>query len=789
MTNPSPRRRPLPLILLLLASTAMTCPLVLDFFRDYSGYTTTVTLAPGADLPFRLRSTLLTVKPGTIVELPAGRWTFRDELVLDVPHVAIRGQGMTSTILDFATQEFGANALLVTSDEVSVQDLSILDPIGDGIRFDATDGVVIERVRVEWTSGADPNNGAYGFYPVGCSNVLVQGSVVIGASDAGIYVGQSSNIVVRRNQVRLNVAGIEIENSTDADVYENLATENTGAILVFDLPGLPVQGGQQVRVFDNFVIGNNTPNFGRPGTTLALVPGGTGILVMANDDIEIYDNEIIDHDTFAIAIADWQITNIGSPVAIPAGYDPYAERINIHDNNIVNSGAAPQGAFGLLTQSIFAQANEPMPSIVLTGWLDPTKVDPQTGQLPDNLKVCIRDNPGTVFGSLNGLNVPLPLVDVTAHDCTHAPVAATALVAPAAIPVVVDPYTPAEIDALCNAPGVGVNVAALVVDCAELSDYRLFADPAETRMSPTAPGVLYDLSTLLHSDYAQKYRFVYLPPGQAATYDDTAPFDFPVGTVIAKTFTFAHDLRDVSLGEDWVETRLLIHRTEGWVGLPYIPLADGSDAALSIGGGEVAVNWTHFDGSQRGTNYQIPHIGQCGRCHASALGDSPPIGPKVGLLNFDRALPAGGSINQIAEWEAAGILAGVPIAGPAPGWPAWDDDTDPDLDGRARAYLDINCAHCHSQGGRASFTNFWLEFDRPLGQNTGVCKSPVAAGPGAGNLLYDIVPGAPDESLVVFRMDSAAPAIRMPELSKTVVHDEGVALVSAWITTLQGSCP
>ncbi len=225
-------------------------------------------------------------------------------------------------------------------------------------------------------------------------------------------------------------------------------------------------------------------------------------------------------------------------------------------------------------------------------------------------------------------------------------------------------------------------------------------------------------------------------------------FSFPVGTVIAKTFTFANDLRNLALGERWIETRLLIHRTEGWVGLPYVWADDRSEAVLSLGGTAVDVSWIHTDGSLRAINYRVPNVVQCGGCHLGALG-ADPIGPKARLLNQDH---------------------------------------DGTLEERARAYLESNCAHCHNPAGRAKFSGLWLEHDRPMGANTGICKAPVATGAASGGFLYAIKPGHPEESIIVYRMDSVLPSIKMPQLSKSIVHDEGVDLVTAWIQTLPGTC-
>jgi parallel beta-helix repeat protein len=751
--------------------------------REFPGYVV-VTLAPGADLEYRLRGALIAAKPGTVIELPAGRFDVREELSINVSHVVIRGKGMNETILSFANQETGPQGMGVVANGFVAQDFAIEDAAGDGIKFSGVTGVTVQGVRVEWTNGPATNNGAYGLYPVGCFNVLIENSVVIGASDAGIYVGQSEQIVVRNNRVEYNVAGIEIENSKYADVYLNRATHNTGGILVFDLPNLPKQGGRQTRVFMNYLDLNDTPNFAAAGNTVALVPAGTGVLVFSNDDVEVFRNFMTGNGTMGVGVGSYLLTELfGNKIKDP-NYDAYPEKIHVHNNVILNGGLSPAGVIGSVLNAVF----DPTPDIALDGYVDAKKLGPG-GVLPPELRICIHDNQGTAgaatFGSLGGFP-PNPSDDLSPHACTHPPLAAVNMPEPTPPPVVEDPYTPAEIAALCNAQGAGINRAALVVDCPNLSDYRLFPgnDPFAT---PNEGGIPYDLTTPLFSDYAQKYRVVFLPPGTSATYSDTDVFSFPVGTVIAKTFTFANDLRNLALGERWIETRLLIHRTEGWVGIPYVWADDRSEAVLALGGSAVDVTWIDTDGSARGTNYRVPNVVQCGGCHVGPLG-ADPIGPKARLLNKSHDY-AGTSENQLAHWTAAGVLVGAPAPAAAPRLPVWNDPGDGTLEERARAYLESNCAHCHNPAGRAKFSGLWLEHDRPMGPNTGICKAPVATGAASGGFLYAIKPGHPEQSILVYRMSSALPAIKMPELSKSLVHDEGVDLVTAWIQTMPEGCP
>jgi parallel beta-helix repeat protein len=260
----------------------------------------THSIAAGEGAAERLQEALILAEPGDVIMLEAGRYMLSDGLSLDVEGVTIRGAGMegeAQSILDFTNQQGAGEGLLVTSDNVTLRDFAVENAKGDGIKSKGADNIIYHGLRVEWTAGPKATNGAYGIYPVESSNVLVQDSYVRGASDAGIYVGQSENIIVRRNRVVENVAGIEIENSNKAEVTENLATRNTGGILVFDLPGLPKVGGGDVLVARNAVIDNNTDNFAPEGNIVASVPAGTGMMVMANTGVQVFDNAFINNAT------------------------------------------------------------------------------------------------------------------------------------------------------------------------------------------------------------------------------------------------------------------------------------------------------------------------------------------------------------------------------------------------------------------------------------------------------------------------------------------------------------
>lgn len=296
----------------------------------------TIAVSPGDGAQERLQEALIAAEPGDVVELSAGRFGLSDGLSLDVNNVTVKGQGGLETILDFSSQQGAGEGLLVTSDDVVLKDFAVENSKGDGIKSKGADRIVYHKLRVEWTGGPLATNGAYGIYPVESKDVLIDSVFVRGASDAGIYVGQSRNIVVRHSTAVENVAGIEIENSFDADVHDNIATHNTGGVLVFDLPNLPQMGGHNVRIFDNIIVNNMTPNFAPKGNIVANVPTGTGVMVMANRRVEIFDNVIGENGTTNIMIVGYRF-----PFQ-DAKYDPLPREVSIWDNQHSRAGWDPK---------------------------------------------------------------------------------------------------------------------------------------------------------------------------------------------------------------------------------------------------------------------------------------------------------------------------------------------------------------------------------------------------------------------------------------------------------------
>jgi parallel beta-helix repeat protein len=311
-------------------------------------FAATHNVAPGEDAQKALQEALILAEPGDEIVLAAGRYTVTDGLSLDVDNVTVRGAGMDGTVLDFTGQQGSGEGLLVTSDNVTLRDFALENPKGDGIKSKGADNIVYHRIRVTWTRGPHAENGAYGIYPVESTGVLIDGVKVTGASDAGIYVGQSNGITVRNSIAEANVAGIEIENSRNALVEHNVATRNTGGILVFDLPALPVMGGGNVIVANNLVVANDTPNFAPPGNIVASVRRGTGILIMANDKVLIENNILSRNPTAPIMVIAY------TQSFDDERYNPLPRDVVIGENLYDGGGYDPQldgaemllGAFG-----------------------------------------------------------------------------------------------------------------------------------------------------------------------------------------------------------------------------------------------------------------------------------------------------------------------------------------------------------------------------------------------------------------------------------------------------------
>ncbi len=329
---------------------------------------------------------------------------------------------------------------------------------------------------------------------------------------------------------------------------------------------------------------------------------------------------------------------------------------------------------------------------------------------------------------------------------------------------------------------------APIVDLANLpyenlSDYNFFKGNLAD-LSPNDGVLPYDLNSPLFSNYSSKSRFIWMPEGKTANYTEPGVLDFPIGSVIIKTFYYNNDFNDESQGRQIMETRLLIRQDTAWQPASYLWNEAQTEAEFSVVGKQVEVEWKHYDGSTRNTLYIIPNKNECKGCH-NVNNELLPIGPKVRNINKDYPY-ADGTMNQLQKWKDMGYLDDFPNF--APSVPVWNDPTSGSVAARARAYMDINCAHCHNADGPANNTGMFLDFYEMDETKLGICKPPIAAGQGSGGLEYAIVPGAPELSIMPFRMNSVELDVAMPELLRSVVDEEGVQLLRDWISSLPGDC-
>ncbi|HYD47317.1 MAG TPA: SO2930 family diheme c-type cytochrome, partial [Terriglobales bacterium] len=471
-------------------------------------------------------------------------------------------------------------------------------------------------------------------------------------------------------------------------------------------------------------------------------------------------------------------------------YDRYSESIYILDNTFSGGGTDPESGIDSLIGSI---TGHPFPQILYDGDVDRRKL--VDGVLPEELRTCIQEPEATFW------NVDLSHVgafaspDKAPFDCTHERLQPVVIPGAGGNPTPTpQPTTPgatatpaAGAETRCQVGGgSGVNFDPNDNPCELLSSYRFFNAPAAAQQ-PNDGVVPYDLNTQLFSDYTVKRRFVYMPPGTSAIYDEDNSFDFPVGTALIKTFAYPHDLRQPQAGDELIETRLLVRREHGWVALPYLWNENKTEARLRVIGATVPVSGIQLDGELRTVSYSVPNANQCKGCHNEHGDITAPLGPKARHLNKD--YDYNGTVeNQLTHWSYRGILSGAPSPDSAPKIVPFDDPSAGTLEARARGYLDVNCGGCHNPSGPARTSGLFLTIDETDPTHLGICKSPVAAGRGTGGFHSDIVPGSPDTSILTFRMRSTEPGIAMPELGRRAVHAEGVQVVSDWIASLEGSC-
>jgi len=691
--------------------------------------------APEAGLDqTHVQGALVIAWPGSTVCLAEGTYSLDMELIVTMPGVTIAGMGQDKSILDFTNQDIGANGMLITGDQVTVEALAVKNTPGDGIRAQNVDDIVFRNVSVIWDADESEESGAYGLYPVGCDTVLIEGCIAKGARDAGIYVGQSRNIIVRDSEAYGNVAGIEIENSLDAEVYNNHAHDNTCGILVFNLPGLPMKGGERANVHDNLVENNNLNNFA-PGGIVSNVPPGVGMLILACDENEFHHNTITGNVSTGIIIVHYIEALFGG--YNDPEYNIYSSDNWIHDNVFEGNGQDPQGIMTVVA------GPPPLGDVILDGCAE---VDDR------NNGNCLSSNGAGTFTDMDfcpeGAASAVIRTDIAAVTCEGITLPTTTLEIEEVAPV--------------SAPEVTVGFDTL-------SEYGFFEGPLADQ-TPAANTYAYAPASPLFSDYTAKHRFFWLPEGTTVTVNADGSWDFPTGAIVIKTFAFANDLGDPASPQTLIETRLLVKEEAGWRSESYLWNDAQSEAERITGGKRMEVTYTNKAGDSVTTPYLVPHIGQCSSCHAQ--NDTMEL---LGVTTAQMNAPG-----QLAALAPALTQAPDPTTAPS----LLDPFGDGPLEDRARAYLHANCSHCHQTGGAADNSGLHLRWDETDTKRLGICKQPAAAGAGGGGGTYDIQPGSPDASIMVQRMSSTNPAVKMPELPNLVIHAEGLDLIREWIAAM-----
>ncbi|AEI48437.1 parallel beta-helix domain-containing protein [Runella slithyformis] len=379
---------------------------------------TSLSAVAQADFQKKLQRQLIMAEDGSTITIEAGTYTLSGSLSLEgKKNITVRGAGLDKTILSFKGQTEGAEGVRVSNAEnIILENFTVQDAKGDAIKTMNVQGITFKNVKTEWTGEPKATNGAYGLYPVMCQNVLIDGCVAIGASDAGIYVGQSKNIIVRNSRAYHNVAGIEIENSLMADVYDNESTENTGGILVFDLPDLVQKKGGNVRVYNNNIHHNNFPNFAPKGNIVANVPQGTGVMILATNHVEIFNNKIIRNNSIGTSIISYFMTENKIK---DKEYYPYPTGIYIHDNVYERDRVRYQGR-GRMGQLFRYKLRfgKKVPHIVYDGIVDPKNIE--NGQIKPDSRICIQNNQNATFVNIDAANNFKNVSrDATAYNCTH----------------------------------------------------------------------------------------------------------------------------------------------------------------------------------------------------------------------------------------------------------------------------------------------------------------------------------------------------------------------------------
>ncbi len=368
------------------------------------------------DIEKDIQTKFIMAEDGAVIDIPEGHYKFKGSLSLEgKKNVTIKGAGLDKTILSWEGQTEGAEGFKINNCENLVMlDLTVQDTKGDGIKTQKIKRVTFKNLRVEWTGEPQEKNGAYGFYPVDCDSVLLDNCIAIGASDAGIYVGQSRGVIVKNCEAYHNVAGIEIENCIRADVFDCYAHENTGGLLVFDMPGL-TQSGSKVRLYHNKCIENNFRNFAPKGNVVGEVPPGTGVMIMATKEVEIFDNTIENNKTMGIAIVSYKL--VQKPYD-DVKFDPYPKSVWVYDNRISRKALSTPALEYDLGKLLMYKFPVNRPDIIFDGYLDPA-LEQANGNYTEPNMICVGDNNGAKFAVIDAPNeFKNPNTDRTHFDCS-----------------------------------------------------------------------------------------------------------------------------------------------------------------------------------------------------------------------------------------------------------------------------------------------------------------------------------------------------------------------------------
>lgn len=367
-------------------------------------------ITPGATAQEDAQTAMIEMTNGDTIYFNGASFSFSNTLSIDGKNnIVIMGNGRQQTSLSFAGQTAGGEGLRINnSNDVVMEHFTVTDAAGDAIKVRECDGVVFRSVGAVWSGNPSTDNGAYGLYPVLCDNVLIDSCYVFGASDAGIYVGQTKFAIIRNSIATGNVAGIEVENTISADVYNNHAFGNTGGILVFDLPGL-TQAGAKTRVYNNLVENNSLANFAPAGNIVGSVPPGTGIMILSTKEVEVFNNTITNNNILGLGVVSYLTIDTTSD----ASYNPYTSYVDVHDNTFSRTSDIPDTLNAIATLITANFDADSIPDILLDGRFDPSITDASG-------TICIRNNTGASFVNIDAANLfANPTFDVSVHDCSH----------------------------------------------------------------------------------------------------------------------------------------------------------------------------------------------------------------------------------------------------------------------------------------------------------------------------------------------------------------------------------